>query len=170
MTRVHNMACLELERLWELYMKALHAFHEAQEPLLAGLRPSDPRYAEARGIKDVARGKLVQARKSYWEHVQAHRCRQAVSPAAAATVLDRLHTEMLEARRAFDGATRTFDRLIGVADDLGGTQDGMLAVQQARHIHAEAHRVYERALKRYADYVTQGVVPEDLRPLEGPQI
>jgi hypothetical protein len=68
----------------DCYTAALTAFHKSQEALLAGMSPDDPRYPEARLIKDRAFGILLRARKLYWDHVAEHKCRGPASPADVA--------------------------------------------------------------------------------------
>ena len=68
----------------DCYTAALAAFHKAQEGLLAGMLPDDPRYPEVRRLKDRAFELLLRARKVYWDHVADHQCRRPASPADVA--------------------------------------------------------------------------------------
>lgn len=76
--------CSEARQLLDCYTAALTAFNKSQEVLLAGLLPDDPRYPEARRLKDRAFGILLRARKVYWDHVTEHKCRGPISPTEVA--------------------------------------------------------------------------------------
>ena len=57
------------------YSAALTAFRKAQDVLLAGILPDDPKYEEVRRVQIRAFEILARARKLYWEHVAEHNCR-----------------------------------------------------------------------------------------------
>ena len=138
-------------------------FHTVQEPLLAGMPPGHPDYNRARIDREEAYVELTRARGGYWKHVQMHGCRTALSPRSRQKeVYARLHTELLEARRRFDGASGEYDRLCRIASDAAGTSDGALAREQAKRVHVTAHEAYRSALQRFTDFVTEGVTPADV--------
>lgn len=125
--------------------------------------PGDPAHNRARIDREQAYVELTRARGLYWKHVQMHACRAALSPRSRQKeVYARLQTELLEARRRFDGALGEYDRLCRIAQDAVGTTDGSLARAQARRVQVSAHQTYMSALQRLTDFVTEGVTPEDV--------
>jgi hypothetical protein len=157
------MECTAAIRLLNEYTEALRVFHKVQEPLLAGLLPGHPDYNRARIDREEAYVALARARGVYWKHVQMHACRAELSPRSRQKeVYARLQTDLLEARRMFDGAVGEFDRLSRIAQDAAGTTDGTLARAQARRVQVSAHQNYMQALQRLTDFVTEGVTPEDV--------
>lgn len=68
--------CGEETRLLDIYIAALAAYHEAQKPIIAGLRPDDPDFQTAMKTKEAAQVRLLQARRNYWKHIELHRCRE----------------------------------------------------------------------------------------------
>jgi hypothetical protein len=157
------MECTAAIRLLGVYTDALRAFHQVQEPLLAGLLPGHPDYNRARIDREEAYVALARARGVYWKHVQMHACRAALSPhTRRKEVYARLQTDLLEARRKFDGAVGEHDRLLRIALDAAGTTDGSLARAQAKRVQVNAHQSYMTALQRLTDFVTEGVTPDDV--------
>jgi hypothetical protein len=65
--------CAELQRLLDCYTATLTTFRKS-EKLFDWISPNDPRYAEARRIKNGAAKLVARARKLYWDHVAEHRC------------------------------------------------------------------------------------------------
>ena len=131
--------------------------------MLAGLLPGDPEYNRARIDREEAYVGLVRARGTYWKHVQMHGCRTALSQRSRQKeIYARLQTDLLEARRRFDGAAGEYDRLHRIAQDAAGTSDGTLAREQAKRVHVTAHQAYRSALQRFTDFVTEGITPDDL--------
>ena len=156
------MECTEALKLLDAYTHALRAFHTAQ-PVLAGMPLGDPEYNRARIDREETYVLLVRARGVYWKHVQMHGCRTALSQRSRhKEIYARLQTDLLEARRQFDGATGEYDRLYRVAQDAAGTADGTFARERARRVHATAHEAYRSALQRFTDFVAEGVTPDDL--------
>lgn len=157
------MECTAAIRLLDEYTDALRAFHTLQEPLLAGLLPGDPDYNRARINREEAYVAVARARGVYWKHVQMHACRAALSPRThQKEIYARLQTELLEARRKFDGALGEYDRLCRIAQDAAGTTDGCLARDRAKRVQVNAHQGYMSALQRLTDFVTEGVTPDDV--------
>jgi 2-hydroxychromene-2-carboxylate isomerase len=157
------MECLVAIRLLDAYTDALRAFHKVQERLLDEAQPGEPDYNRARIDREEAYVGLARARGQYWKHVQMHACRSALSPRSRQKeVYARLQTDLLEARRRFDGALGEYDRLSRIAQDAAGTTDGSLAREQARRVQVTAHQGYMSALQRLTDFVTDGVTPEDV--------
>ena len=72
--------CSFAREMLDCYTAALAAYHKSQEELLAGMLPSDPRYSDARRIRERAFDLLVRARKVYWDHITDHKCRSPVFP------------------------------------------------------------------------------------------
>jgi hypothetical protein len=66
--------CGEAKAMLDCYTAAVAAFHKSQEVLLAGMPPTDPRYPEARRLRERALDLLVRARNVYWNHVTKHKC------------------------------------------------------------------------------------------------
>jgi 2-hydroxychromene-2-carboxylate isomerase len=155
------MECTVAIRLLDAYTAALSAFHTVQERLRAGLLPGDLDYNRVRIDREEAYVGLARARGLYWKHVQMHACRAALSPRTRQKeVYARLQTDLLEARRRFDGAVGEYDRLSRIAQDAAGTTDGSLAREQAKRVQVRAHQSYISALQRLTDYVTEGVTPD----------
>jgi len=158
------MECSEAGRLLDEYMKALRAFHAVQEPLLAGAGPGDPAYNRARIDREEALVALTRVRGMYWKHVQMHGCRSGLSDASRQKeIRARLHTDLLEARRRLDGALVEYRRLTGIAQDVAGTRDGAFALQQAKNVQMAADKAYRSALSRFTNFVSEGIVPEDMQ-------
>jgi hypothetical protein len=67
--------CGEASQMLACYSAALTAFRKAQDVLLAGLLPDDPKYEEVRRVQQRAFEILVRARTLYWDHVTEHKCR-----------------------------------------------------------------------------------------------
>lgn len=157
------MECTAAIRLLDAYTDALRVFHTVQEPFLAGMLPGDPEYNRARINREEAYVELARARGLYWKHVQMHACRAALSPRSRQKeIYARLQTELLDARRRFDGALGEYDRLSRIAQDAVGTTDGSLARAQAKRVQVNAHQGYMTALRRLTDFVTEGVTPDDV--------
>ena len=157
------MECMEARRLLDVYTTTLGAFHTIQEPLLTGLKRGDPEYNRARIDRAEAWVLLARARGMYWKHVQMHGCRIALSPPSRRKeIYAQLQTAVLEARRAFDTASREYSRLYWIAMDASGTADGAFVLQQAKRVHANAHEAYSRALERLTNFVTEGAIPDDV--------
>lgn len=155
------MECTAATRLLEKYTEALHAFHAVGEPL-AGIPADDPDSSRVRGNREEAFAELARARGLYWKHVQMHGCRGDLSPRSRQTeIYASLQTDLLEARRRFDGASVEYRRLNRIAQDALGTADGTYALQKARGVHSTAHEAYLTALQRFTDFVTTGAAPED---------
>jgi len=69
-------SCIEAGRLLDIYVAALNAFQDAQTPILSGMRPGDPEFHSAIKKKDTAHMDLLRARRWYWDHIKAHKCRE----------------------------------------------------------------------------------------------
>jgi hypothetical protein len=157
------MECTAAMRLLDAYTDALRAFHTVQEPLLAGLQPGDPDYNRARIDREQAYVTLARARGLYWKHIQMHACRAGLSSQTRQKeIYARLQTDLLEARRRFDGALGEYDRLCRIAQDAAGTTDGTFAREKAKRVQVNAHQGYTTALQRLTDFVTEGVTPDDV--------
>ena len=158
------MECTAAIRLLDTYTDALRSFHTVEERLLAGVQPGDPDYNRARIDREEAYVGLARARGQYWKHVQMHACRAALSSRTRhKEIYARLQTDLLEARRRFDGALNEYDRLSRIAHDAAGTTDGSLARAQAKRLQVTAHEGYLSALQRLTDFVTEGVTPDDVQ-------
>jgi hypothetical protein len=157
------MECTAATRLLEKYTEALHAFHTVREPH-AGMAADDPDYSRASRDREEAFAELARSRGLYWKHVQMHGCRGSLSPRSRQNeIYASLQTDLLEARRRFDGASVEYRRLNRIAKDALGTTDGTFALQKARGVHSTAHEAYLTALQRFTDFVTTGATPEDAR-------
>jgi hypothetical protein len=158
------MGCVEAERLLDVYTQSLAAFHDSQAPLLAGMLRSDPAYIEVRIAKERAFAQVARARGAYWKHVQMHGCRATASPRTRRKeTFARLRSELLDARLAFDEATKKFNTVLGISEDADVTPDGTLAIRQAKSLHTQVSRNYADALSRFVDFVNNGTVPEELK-------
>jgi hypothetical protein len=69
------MGCSTAKGLLDLYTKTLAVFNEVQNPILAGVRPGHPAYAEVEELREQAHKAMLKARRLYWEHIQEHGCR-----------------------------------------------------------------------------------------------
>ncbi|HEV3329391.1 MAG TPA: hypothetical protein VG096_00310 [Bryobacteraceae bacterium] len=157
------MECAVAIRLLEAYTHALHVFQTVQEPVPAGTLVETPVTNRAPIGREEAYLALSRARGIYWKHVQMHGCRLELSRSnRKREIYASLQTDLLEARRRFDGASREYHMLCGVAQDSMGTSDGTYALNRARRIHGTAHEAYTSALQRFTDFVIRGVAPEDV--------
>ena len=68
--------CGEAARLFDIYVAALSASHDAQEPLPGAMRRNRPEFHLALQQKEDAHADLIGARRSYWTHVTEHKCRE----------------------------------------------------------------------------------------------
>lgn len=159
-----GMECTAAKRLLDEYTEALGVFHTAQEPLTR-MVPGDPDYNRARIDREESYVELARSRGVYWKHVQMHGCRAALSQRSRQKeIYTRLQNDLLEARRRFDGASAEYQVLHRVARDDAGTADGAFALNRAKRVHVNAHDAYLSALQRFTDFVTQGVIPDDVLP------
>jgi hypothetical protein len=73
-----DITCGDAERLRATYKAALTAYDYIQSPLAAALVPEYITANEALQAKEEAFLALIEARRQYWNHTQAHRCRKAL--------------------------------------------------------------------------------------------
>jgi len=157
------MECTAALSLLDAYIETLHAFHAAQRTLLEARKPGGPDYQRARIAGEEAYVVFHRARGIYWKHVQMHGCRNSLSqPNLRREIQTRLHSDLIDARRRFDAAVAESGRLYAIAEDAAGTRDGTFAVRRGGDMCKTAHQSYRLALQRFTDFVTDGVVPEDL--------
>ena len=158
---IQPVACPIARRLLKGYHRATIAAREAAEPLLAGMRSSDPAFTAASELISAANQTVLSARREYWEHVQEHGCRIAGTTNSKSEIEERLRRDMLEARTLFDRAVGQHDYLVAISKDLSQSPDGGFAHEQATQARVRAYTLYQEALRRYADYAMLGELPED---------
>lgn len=132
--------CEEAARLLGLYTSALSGFHRAQGRLVEGkLKPTDEQFVQAILDKKAAQRSLLGARRSYWDHVHEHGCRETKSRLAATPPPPRSESDIL------------WDRLREAKTQLDYAYDSL---SDAREIHvsglsapADGHYFYQRALE-----------------------
>lgn len=69
-------SCGEAGRLLDIYITALSAFHDAQEPILRGLLSDDSDSHSVLRRRELAQAAALRARQGYWAHVRSHGCRE----------------------------------------------------------------------------------------------
>jgi hypothetical protein len=72
---VATFGCSTAKGLLDLYTKTLAVCQEFQEPILAGVMPGHPVYADIEELREQAHKAMLKARRIYWEHIQEHGCR-----------------------------------------------------------------------------------------------
>ncbi len=144
--------CAEAERLLESYCVALNVFHEARLSVVKALHRADRNLPALQQIKHQAFADLCAARKEYREHLATHGCRGRRRESRS-DIEHRLRHEMQAARHNFLAATEQFDLLLGIGLDAPGTADGLLARERAKRLREAAHKRYDEALRRYAEFV-----------------
>jgi len=152
------MECPVANRLLKRYSKAVIALREAQLPLLLGLVAPGPDYARVR--KAVIQADA--ARRDLWQHIQKHGCSYLERSDYSRATKIRLRTQMQKARRVFDSASEKYDYLVLLAERCPETpaSEAGISLEEAQRIPMRAFEVYSDALRRYADYVVFGRLPD----------
>jgi hypothetical protein len=154
------MWCLVASRLLRRYARAIGVLREAQQPLLQGLLAPGPDYRKGREKVIQTNAAVDAARRDFWLHIQKHECSDAGRTDYSKATKERLREQMRQARELFDNASEKYDHLAQLIVECAGTPDRGMRLDQAQIVPMRAFEVYSEALRRYADYVVFGTLPE----------
>jgi len=158
------LSCPVANRLFKRYSRAVGALRETQLPLLWGLVEPGPDYSRGREAVLQANAVVDAARREFWRHIQKHGCGYIGRKDYKKATKERLRAEMRRARKVFDSASEKYDHLVQLSIDYPAPADAGITLDQAQLVPMRAYEVYSDALRRYADYVVFGTLPESLSP------
>jgi hypothetical protein len=144
------MICPEAVRLFDLYQEALTRFHAARLGF-----PDAEDY-------EASFSKLGAARSQYWSHIEEHGCRMPPVATEPADIEEQLRADVQRAWAAYEEAAETCRHRLETAGYPGETSDGEMAHEQAIRHREEALLEYRAAFRRFADYLMDKRVPEDI--------
>jgi len=141
--------CEDASRFLGLYTAALSAFHDAQAPLLRGLKAGSSELAGAIEAKEAAQLVLLEARRRYWEHVRSHGCRERMArPELTPAPLCKGNSEFMWQR--VEHAKRELDLAFhAVHEAEQESRSGALPAPDGRYAYRNVLNAQNAALSQY---------------------